>query len=339
MNFSNKMIYLDTNVIEILREPKIIGDTTKDEIEKQVHEKLKNTYHLLKEKFMFPYSPAHIEEIEVMYRGKNADTELVDKKMHFISVISHNYELYAPEGKVILKEEKPSVCMKRVTDVYEDTLLAEANDKFFHAYRDEKSFKAYFQDLENLNTLKRLQSYCEEKYQQKEIYGLAYILISSYIEEFSKIRNKLRSSLPISDNQKLFTNLRTKYSFDNAQELRDISPEDIFNKKEVIYFIESENEEIDLSLKYNDLKDSHQRLENHLESLFKILEQIGYKSEGKNKSRSAMHDMTHAIYATKADYFVTRDKKFGQKTKAIYHHLGIKTEVLTIDDFCKNKFV
>jgi hypothetical protein len=78
---------------------------------------------------------------------------------------------------------------------------------------------------------------------------------------------------------------------------------------------------------------SHQLLERTLEMAFDFLEEIRYRPEKVSKSRSRMHDVTHAIYAASTDYLVSGDDRFLSKTKVIYSYFGIKTKVLSLEEF------
>jgi len=78
---------------------------------------------------------------------------------------------------------------------------------------------------------------------------------------------------------------------------------------------------------------SHQLLERTVEMAFNFLEEIRYRPEKVAKSRSRIHDVTHAIYAASADYLVSHDDKFLLKAKVVYSYFGIKTKVVSLDDF------
>lgn len=70
-----------------------------------------------------------------------------------------------------------------------------------------------------------------------------------------------------------------------------------------------------------------------LELAFNYLELIRYKPESIKKSRSRIHDCSHAIYASSADIFVTNDKRFLDKIKAVYNYFSINTKILSLDEF------
>lgn len=55
----------------------------------------------------------------------------------------------------------------------------------------------------------------------------------------------------------------------------------------------------------------------------------GYNRDGKvEKIQSGIHDTSHLIYATYCEKFYTLDKRLGKRANAIYHYLGIATEVV-----------
>lgn len=91
------------------------------------------------------------------------------------------------------------------------------------------------------------------------------------------------------------------------------------------------------SFKWPFIGRSHQLLERTLELSFDFLEEIRFKPEKVSKSRSRMHDVTHAIYATSADYLISNDDRFIAKTKAVYNYFKIKTKVISLDEFIKIK--
>ena len=78
-----------------------------------------------------------------------------------------------------------------------------------------------------------------------------------------------------------------------------------------------------------ELEISHKQLEYTMEILFRILNYSGYFAEkSEQTSISGTHDVSHAIYATKADVLLTTDLRFAKKCKATYEFLGVKTKVV-----------
>lgn len=85
--------------------------------------------------------------------------------------------------------------------------------------------------------------------------------------------------------------------------------------------------------KYPEILKSHATFERCIEITFCYLESIRYRPEAVKKSRSRMHDVSHAIYGSIADILVTDDDRFSKKLQAVYKYWGIETEILSTDDF------
>ena len=84
---------------------------------------------------------------------------------------------------------------------------------------------------------------------------------------------------------------------------------------------------------YEKIKNNHKKLEFIISILLDVLEQVGYKTEGRKKSRSRMHDVTHSIYASQAKYFIIGDEKYRKKVQVIYHFVGIPTKIMSTEEF------
>ncbi len=69
-------------------------------------------------------------------------------------------------------------------------------------------------------------------------------------------------------------------------------------------------------------------IENMIDIVMRELMRHGYKLEPLKKTESSLHDHTHAIYATACDYFISKDRRFIEKTKSTYSYLGVKTIVV-----------
>ena len=71
-----------------------------------------------------------------------------------------------------------------------------------------------------------------------------------------------------------------------------------------------------------------------IERLLKGLNtKLGYKSDSPADYRNTMHDITHTIYATHANFFVTDDKRTRGKAEAVYSLLKVPTIVLSKEEF------
>lgn len=249
----------------------------------------------------FLYSPAHIEEIYKVEANPNSRFRLrMNELIKNISNITDNYELFPTLSGIVIKKENLLECYKRV-------------ENFDTRQRVEEDSKVRFnQDKENYKKL---------------------------LDESKK--NKGISTIPF---DKIWENNVVKSEIDNLNKNVSAFIKDYNNSYENTLFMLSG---LDRSLSKNFsfkrdnfyfLKKSFNDLECIIEILFRVLNFCGYNAEKKEKtSISATHDVTHAIYATNADYLVSSDEKFVQKCKAVYYYLGVKTKVIHAEQDNINK--
>ena len=237
-------------------------------------------FDLLKYFCVFPYSPAHLEEIAVpvMKEHKSGNPldsviKMASDKLNNISLMTKNIELLPRDGQsTILKKEMPVECLRRVIEYYDLNEQVE---------RDEENF------------LKR----CKDN----DLSGDIANKVSNLPEDFLKTTE-------------FGENLKDKLEFD------------------VLFGFEAKKAKIK-ELRWPFIGRTHQLLERTLELSFNFLEEIRFKPEKVSKSRSRMHDVSHAIYATSTDYFVSNDPRLIAKTKVVYNYFGIKTKAITLDEF------
>jgi hypothetical protein len=77
------------------------------------------------------------------------------------------------------------------------------------------------------------------------------------------------------------------------------------------------------------LRQNHSKLTAAIDILVRSLHEAGFGLEKKNKTRSVIHDVSHTIYATRADYFISNDQKLISKVKIIYKYL--EAECIPLD--------
>ncbi|WP_419782142.1 hypothetical protein [Malaciobacter marinus] len=315
----NNYIYLDMNVF--------IEATNKN---RKFYSQLKSKINNLKEKkYKFFYSPAHIEETIFINRIES-DTQkskrYIKEQLNSIFKISKNNEILPSYQEIITKVEHPNDCMKRVEkDYYKNTRIAEINNEFIQSYRDEESYKEFFFDYNNFIRLEKFQS----KFNKDDfLYNYLEEMKNTFLLNYNK--KEITTEIP------LFENLQKKYNI-NKRDLSNIEPEIVFENHNLLNFIR--NESLYNNEKYRDIKNSHSKIETIITELLNILEKAGYQSEGRNKSRSMMHDNTHAIYATKTNFFIINDNRYRKKAKALYSFLEIPTKVLSIQEFIEQDFI
>lgn len=161
------------------------------------------------------------------------------------------------------------------------------------------------------------------------------IVLTDFAE---KLNNSFLNQKNYFDKLKMEMDIRTV-------EINNIEPESIFMDSRIREFVESTSQLGDLyyvdhieKLKiWNVIKNNHNKIQDYISYLFDILEVVGYHPEKSKdavkKFRSRMHDVSHAIYGSQADYFVIEDKKFRIKCKAVYSFLGISTQILSYLEF------
>ena len=126
----------------------------------------------------------------------------------------------------------------------------------------------------------------------------------------------------------------SKYGVDKAY-IGNMHPKNLFDDKKIqkIFSDFLKNNKIE---KWKVIKNSHKKIEKTISILFDFLETIGYKSNGEKYYRSMMHDVTHSIYATKSDIFITNDKKLKMRVEAIYLFLEIPANIYLLKDIRNN---
>lgn len=66
-------------------------------------------------------------------------------------------------------------------------------------------------------------------------------------------------------------------------------------------------------------------------SLFNLLDFVCYRHDKNHAAR--LYDSSHAYFGQYCDVLVTNDKRMTIKTEAVYSYLGIKSRVLTADEY------
>lgn len=157
-----------------------------------------------------------------------------------------------------------------------------------------------------------------------------------------EVRNKRSDDKTVTN----MSNLSDKEIWDNHYIKEAI---ELFNGNEIMNYIEDINNEI---CRNNDKMDKNSQflkirndfrikkflckeeecsrieIELAFETLFELLNDNGYcKEKEEDKAISSIHDVSHAIYGLYCDIFITCDRNFYNKLRAIYYYLGIEIEV------------
>lgn len=254
------LIYLDYNIILDLfngRKPISEAAITEAKIQKRA---------------IFPYSPAHIEEVYVAERSGGTRTDSV-RKLRYISGLSDNIEIVpSSSGPIQFISEDPEARF--------EIAISDRNDE-------------------------------AEKISQK------------YLEEAAAFGVAIGEVF----DPKIINNLTPNNFWDHPQV--DIALNKYITTRIRMPYIESTESEYIKSLKINHIKHDRVQMAIFFEIMFDFLDIVNFRRE--KKSRSKMHDVSHAIYGTKADIFITQDKAFFRRCSLVYGLLSVETDVRYVD--------
>lgn len=141
------------------------------------------------------------------------------------------------------------------------------------------------------------------------------------------------STLLVEDIQK--ARLENKKEFGcKIDRVSELQPRDLFEDEEVrtaFHQYCKTNNFNKHNFSYQEYDFEH--LQEKIEILFNFLEIIGFHEDSVDKYRSNIHDNSHIMYGSKANYFVSGDKKTRAKAEAIYSFMNINTAVLNREEF------
>lgn len=247
---------------------------------------------LKKRDIQFAYSPAHIEEIykALVDNGKTYETNAA-KLLQMISLFTNNTEFLPATSGIVQTMESPRKCFQRVKG-YDTTERVRTDSQYkFQVDKD---------------------NYCGMITKDKHNQSISTITFDNIWEHpaIAAALNDLNQNMNIvvqKQNSSFETFLCSLMGADKKL------PEDLRIEKGM----------------YPNLINSHTQMEFVMEILFRTLSLHGYYSDkSESTTVSGTHDVSHAIYATKAQQIFTTDKRFAQRCKAIYYFLGIPTEVV-----------
>ncbi len=282
MNRENR-IYLDLNVfVDMLqnRQPGLL-----DQVEKH------------KKAFAFIFSPAHLEEVAVIFRSDTDQSRaqgLVDRHCQLISKVCDDLEVLpaaSEGGPSRFVHESPKTCLSRVFDHYERTLSAEDNESF--------------------------------------------VLSRKTPETLSSFASKQGLPPSFGDGVETYLDERTRTGI--STDIGNVDPREIFSQAGVQQILREKLFNYQWSV--NDLPKGEALLRSHstrevvINLTMKVLEQAGYNAHAPSQIRSQIHDVSHAIYGAEASRFVTGDRRFAKRLKAVYSFLNLQTEVLDTANF------
>jgi len=248
------------------------------------------------------YSPAHIEE---SYKVASNEQSLNKNKMkdllNIIGEISSNNEVLPTQSGLVIKNEAPQECYKRVSNI--DTRDRVCSDSQIRYDIDSKNYKKILDSDKHNSSISNIEP--------NNIWD--HQVVKKYLDD---LNNNIKMIIQ-NYNNSLDVQLLLRCGIDKRL-------------SEDFYFRRGS---------YQSLKESHAELEYKIEILFRVLNYSGYYAEKTEKtSISGTHDVSHAIYATVSETLLSMDKRFARKCHAVYSFLGINTNVVfcienEIEDF------
>lgn len=274
-------IYLDYQIIDHLYKNEL------PEIDEKINE-------LKKQNYIFPYSPAHCEEIAVPVIQDDKTDQI--KRLKTISSVSYNNSLLPYPNKISAINsgsgvyfciEPPEQCYDRVAIHYHRNPSAERISK--------KQLEDAKISPNRIDPIKQNNSTAEK------------ILSPAILEEI--IFNFIKESKgPVLTN--LFKQLR-------------IPP------IERSFFPKT----IEFGNLFQYTRSHFAVFETIMELTFNKIEELGYFPEPVDKYRSRLHDVSHVIYGSYCKYFVTRDVRLRKKCTVAFKALGIPCSAISTDEF------
>lgn len=259
----------------------------------------------LKYEFEYLYSSAHIQEaFRVAMNSSSKNKDNVPMLLKNISKLTNNNELVSSESEIIIKKEDPLECYNRAKKFdIRDRIKSDSYTRY-------KVDREHYKDM------------LEEDKKNK---GISTIKFDKIWEEdvIKNLLTEFNQSMPINISH-----------FNLSEDVRKAAEMGIDYTLPLFYISKG---------MYKDLKNSHKKLEYTIEILFRLLNYCGYNAEKKESTIiSSTHDVTHAIYATKADYLISADQRFVNKCQAVYYYLGVDTKVIYLNqddiiNYFKNK--
>ena len=320
-----KKVYLDHNVI----------------IEAEKNKRIFDYLCSVKKKYVYYYSPAHIEEIfrkaklmlepEKTTKSRTTECLFYDENLYELVALFLFLKGYINESNYHVdishiislmncidlltgnKDILPACSSKNVINwvITESTLeclgrVASIDTTKIIERRGEELYNDMKKITEERKNDKEVRNI--SNLNEKDIWDNHYI--KEAIERFncSEIKEYIR-----------LINNSTDYQYKNFPNNEKVSRVDDDFKIKKFIFKERKYSRIEIELTF--------------EILFQLLNANGYRKEKKDKSVSSIHDVSHAIYGLYCDIFVTCDENFYKKLKAVHYYLGIEREVY----FCDQK--
>ncbi len=309
----------------------------------------KDLYYFLKteenEKLKIFYSTAHIDDILRSYDGSQKQNNTIKGDLDFISEITKdNCFFYTPDKKITKSKIKPQELfnqrieekislsnfrLDRLGELFDDAGFKDKVNFFISNSKNIPLDASFSEALSNPDTAQALIELLPGISENPTMGGL-YDAISINVHQM--------------DESEKYKDIRK--TFQNGL---DINRDESFNWKnpfEESNKIFHQHPQIDNSINQSENSESKTFVDQFVVVYVK-LDMVGFKEDKievkkgvKKTFKNTINDAFHAVFASQCNFFVLNDRRFEYRTKAIYSHFKIKTQVLKPNEFLeflKNK--
>ena len=297
-------IYLDWNIITHLKDDK--------------NRELFTFLLTNKEKFIFPYSKAHIKDLLVSKSGNN---KYYEQDLQLLTDICEHHLL---EHEQNINNPYPYKCYPKdylAQNATELELLSSgfSKDSFYKYLMNNKLNPDYFMSI-----LKK-----------EKIEPFVIPLINKTIRNLADLFSVIFEYGP-----SLFNNKKTPKQIQNYiqvttddsqyRKIQGSNSTNIFKELDAAVFPQTNKTFVELI--ENPIAE---RSKSNLElftSLYLTLNLSGFFSDKNRNLQNIYTDSEHAYYASSCDFFVSNDSRLREKTDAIYHQYNIQAKIISSDE-------
>lgn len=322
----NNMIYFDMNVFAHLAQRRKNWRDIQNKI-----------FALKAQDYIFPYSPAHMEEIANLCRFPEIKINLIYRNLVVVHTVSCDMELLPGRPSLTKIAELRRVFSESGTPISNDliTVLNSTEQEWNDGI------------LSSVDLQTRL-------IKESPVICLNRVLADLPVTDFAVCndifymgRKNMKSieknfpNIPEMEKENIepFVELRKRLGIDTSK-LNNLNGKDVFLQSGVATILQYSCAENGLSVasipKGNELIHNHELLETYVTICMNVLDKAGYYSDKENdvlKLRSRMNDVSHAIYGAVTNYFITDDTRLAKRIFSTYSFLGIQTKILNTKEF------
>lgn len=317
-----KYIYLDWNIFQYMKHQTIVENKHINGVEfKALIEQLSN-------KYSFPYSEAHLKDLEI---SNNED--YIEEDLKFIKNISKNQVLgFIENEKIVIKQNY--IDIRKFFDEIRISVQEELNQTLNFNFETNNSYNISINEMNNDDLLK---PFIEQNNGILDNKVFGNFLIKMYQEI---------------DNPDFYKKFRVqvnqiKMKFDKTS--NTVLNKELNYYNELIPFLNFINEN-NINKMKKDFQntmisflniDKRRRFENltvgaKIELAYSLLdynEHFKDKIDKRNRPTNMFRDTKHLHFASSANYYVTEDDTTYRKSKFVAEVLGLKVKVLKMDEF------